>query len=93
MMMCSRCEFIIPNISKTSGRCDRAITTLYETVMNIHDVYASQPATGARDYVTRRANNSIRTTKAVPAMKPEATAIGDPQDGRWKITLMFDGRR
>jgi len=31
--------------------------------------------------------------RAVPAMKPEATAIGDPQDGRWKITLMFDGRR
>jgi len=30
---------------------------------------------------------------AVPAMKPEATAVGDPQDGRWKITLMFDGRR
>jgi len=26
-------------------------------------------------------------------MKPEATAIGDPQDGQWKITLMFDGRR
>ena len=26
-------------------------------------------------------------------MKPEATAIGDPQDGRWRITLMFDGRR
>jgi len=25
-------------------------------------------------------------------MKPEATAIGDLQDGRWKITLMFDGR-
>jgi len=25
-------------------------------------------------------------------MKPEATAIGDPQDGRWKISLMFDGR-
>jgi len=22
-----------------------------------------------------------------------STAIGDPQDGRWKITLMFDGRR
>jgi len=22
-------------------------------------------------------------------MKPEATAMGDPQDGRWKITLMF----
>jgi len=21
------------------------------------------------------------------------SAIGDPQDGRWKITLMFDGRR
>jgi len=32
-------------------------------------------------------------TGAVPAMKPEATAIADPQDGRWKITLMFDGRR
>jgi len=28
-------------------------------------------------------------TGAVPAMKPEATAIGDPQDGRWKITLTF----
>jgi len=22
-------------------------------------------------------------------MKPEATAIGDPQNGRWKITLTF----
>jgi len=31
-------------------------------------------------------------TGAVPAMKPEATAI-ELQDGRWKITLMFDGRR
>jgi len=35
----------------------------------------------------------VTGTGAVPAMKPEATAIGDPQDGRWKITLMFDGRR
>jgi len=26
-------------------------------------------------------------------MKPEATATGDPQDGRWKITLSFDGHR
>jgi len=34
-----------------------------------------------------------QTIGAVQAMKPEATAIGDPQDGRWKITLMFDGRR
>ena len=25
-------------------------------------------------------------------MKPEATAV-DQQDGRWKITLMIDGRR
>jgi len=24
-------------------------------------------------------------------MKPEATAIGEPQDGRWKITLMGAG--
>ena len=32
-------------------------------------------------------------TGAVPAMKPEATAIGDPQGGCWKITLMFDVRR
>jgi len=35
----------------------------------------------------------VEATGAVPAMKPEATAIGDPQDGRWKITLSFDGRR
>ena len=35
----------------------------------------------------------ISTTGAVPAMKPEATAIGNPQDGRRKITLTFDGRR
>ena len=35
----------------------------------------------------------ISTTGAVPAMKPEATAIGYPQDGRRKITLTFDGRR
>jgi len=34
----------------------------------------------------------LSNTGAVPAMKPEATAIGDPQDGRWKITLSFDGR-
>ena len=33
------------------------------------------------------------TTGVVLAMKPEVIAIGDPQDGRWKITLMFDGRR
>jgi len=35
----------------------------------------------------------VITTGAVPAMKPEATAILAPQDGRWKITLSFDGRR
>jgi len=35
----------------------------------------------------------VEATGAVPAMKPEATAIGDPHDGRWKITLSFDGRR
>ena len=27
------------------------------------------------------------------AMKSEATAIFSPQDGRWKITVSFDGRR
>jgi len=27
------------------------------------------------------------------AMKSEATAIFSPQDGRWKITISFDGRR
>ena len=37
--------------------------------------------------------SSVYSTGAVPAMKPEATAIGDPQDGRWKITSLFDGRR
>jgi len=40
-----------------------------------------------------RGEKGKKTTGPVPAMKPEATAIGDPQDGRWKITLMFDGRR
>ena len=43
--------------------------------------------------VTGRSKAAVWTTRAAPAMKPEATAIGDPQDGRWKITLMFDGRR
>ena len=32
-------------------------------------------------------------TGAVPVMKSEATAIFAPQDGRWKITVSFDGRR
>jgi len=32
-------------------------------------------------------------TGAVPAIKSEATAIFAPQDGRWKITVSFDGRR
>jgi len=27
------------------------------------------------------------------AMESEATAIFAPQDGRWKITVSFDGRR
>ena len=35
----------------------------------------------------------VITTGAVPAIKPEATSILAPQDGRWKITLSFDGRR
>jgi len=35
----------------------------------------------------------LPSTGAEQAMKPQATAIGDPQDGRWKITSMFDGRR
>jgi len=26
-------------------------------------------------------------------MKSEATAIFAPQDGRWKITVSFDGRK
>jgi len=34
----------------------------------------------------RQIATSFNATGAVPAMKPEATAIGDPQDGRWKIT-------
>ena len=38
-------------------------------------------------------NHLVNTKGAVPAMKPEATTIGDPQDGHWKITLTFDGRR
>jgi len=40
-----------------------------------------------------RVCRAVLTTGAVLAMKPEATAIGDPQDGRWKITLTFYGRR
>jgi len=35
----------------------------------------------------------VASTGAVPAMKSEATAIFAPQDGRWKITVSFDGRR
>jgi len=35
----------------------------------------------------------VTSTGAVPAMKSEATAIFAPQDGRWKITVSFDGRR
>ena len=34
-----------------------------------------------------------QATGPVPAMKSEATAIFAPQDGRWKITVSFDGRR
>ena len=46
-----------------------------------------------RQCIRAYTNSSLAHTGAVPAMKPDATAIGDPQDGRWKITLMFDGRR
>ena len=34
-------------------------------------------------------NVIVTITGAVPAMKPEATAIFAPQDGRWKITVSF----
>jgi len=40
-------------------------------------------------HVTYGCCRSSSGTGAEPAMKP----IGDPQDGRWKTTLMFDGRR
>ena len=33
--------------------------------------------------VLRSACVFVPLTGAVPAMKPEATAVGDPQDGRW----------
>ena len=35
----------------------------------------------------------VARTGAVPAIKSEATTIFAPQDGRWKITVSFDGRR
>ena len=35
----------------------------------------------------------VDVTAAVPAIKSEATAIFAPQDGHWKITVSFDGRR
>ena len=38
-------------------------------------------------------NYTAVPTGAVLAMKSEATAIFAPQDGRWKITVSFDGRR
>ena len=37
--------------------------------------------------------NVGKPTGAIPAMKPEATAMFAPQDGRWKITVSFDGCR
>jgi len=35
----------------------------------------------------------VLATGALPAIKSEATAIFAPQDGRWKITVSFHGRR
>ena len=49
-------------------------------------------ATDKSAYVTLVVS-SVYDTGAVPGMKPDATAIGDPQDGRWKITLKFNERR
>ena len=42
---------------------------------------------------TRGLRGPCGNTGPVPAMKSEATAIFAPQDGRWKITVSFDGRR
>ena len=36
---------------------------------------------------------AVENLGALPAIKSEATAIFAPQDGRWKITVSFDGRR
>ena len=54
--------------------------------MNIHDVYASQPATGARDYVTRRANNSVQSefgTQKVSKIKQSTLAY----ESAWCISV------
>ena len=53
----------------------------------------SKSSSSPDSVVQRSLPNNVIPTGAVLAMKPEATAIGDPQDGRWKITLTFDGHR
>ena len=49
--------------------------------------------TGKYEGSYREVRRDVRRTGPVPAMKSEATAIFAPQDGRWKITVSFDGRR
>ena len=56
-------------------------------------VYIDQHKPNCGEYPPHFQYMFVKTTGAVPAMKPEATAILAPQDGRWKITLSFDGRR
>jgi len=68
----------------TLGSLRKKITRIY--------VYESR-CWEYRDEIGTNSKYRGPVTGAVPAMKPEATAIGDPQEGRWKITLSFDGRR
>ena len=43
-------------------------------------------------WFSKTSEHKLLTTGGVPAMKPVATAIRAPQDGRCKITVSFDGR-
>ena len=70
-------------------------TYLLEKLHSINDLgVIFDSCLSFRGHISHKINKAYSTlTGAVPAMKPEATAIFAPQDGRWKITVSFDGRR
>ena len=69
-------------VSFVDESCGGSVIRLSERLLEVRSV-------GMAPRVARL----VAPTGAVPAIKPEVTAIFAPQDGRGKITVSFDGRR
>ena len=75
------------------SRIRRRVANRSDRSRTLDQVYNTHTHTHTHRHITTTTTTTVPPTGAVPAMKSEATARFAPQDGRWKITVSFDGRR